>query len=97
MLVAENGEVCLELLHCQSVDLVLMDCQMPVLDGFQTCRAIREREVNTTHHLPIVAMTANAMPEDREKCLKSGMDDFISKPLRIKDLEATLDRWLKRA
>lgn len=94
VLLAENGEVCLDVLHRQSVDLILMDCQMPVLDGFETCRVIREREKLSSQRVPIVAMTANAMPQDREKCKACGMDDFISKPINVRELESTLGRWL---
>jgi len=70
-----------------------MDCQMPEMDGFEATRIIRSREASTDLHLPIVALTANAMNEDRERCLKSGMDDYISKPVNEADLKQVLDRW----
>jgi len=76
--------------------LVLMDWQMPVLDGLGATRAIRaaEAEAGTDAHIPIIGLTANAMPGDREACLATGMDDYISKPLRPDALRAVLERWL---
>jgi CheY-like chemotaxis protein len=71
-----------------------MDVQMPVMDGLETTRAIREKERGIGGHLPIVAMTAHSMAGDREGCLAAGMDDYISKPIRAKELFATLDRVL---
>ncbi len=73
-------------LERESFDLILMDVQMPELDGFETTAAIREMEKITRAHLPIVAMTANAMEGDRERCLDSGMDGYISKPVALKQL-----------
>jgi len=80
--VAENGHIALEKWHTNTFDLILMDCMMPELDGFEATRAIREQEKQTGSHIPIVAMTANAMIGDREKCLNAGMDDYISKPIQ---------------
>ncbi|MBV9438846.1 MAG: response regulator, partial [Candidatus Eremiobacteraeota bacterium] len=77
-------------------DLVLMDCQMPKVDGFEATRLIREDERVTGRHVPIVAMTANAFKEDRDACLAAGMDDYLAKPVRMETLRATLDRWLQR-
>lgn len=74
--------------------LVLMDCQMPEMDGFAASRAIRDLEQDTGQHLPIVALTAGALEGDRNTCLAAGMDDFIAKPLRLETLRTTLDRWL---
>ena len=90
---AENGREALEALKRNSYTLTLMDCQMPELDGYEATRLIREGE--TTEHLPIIAMTANAMVGDREKCLKAGMDDYISKPIDLPHLVQILSRWLK--
>lgn len=76
-------------------DLILMDCQMPVLDGYQTTRIIREdRSLGVFNQIPIVAMTANAMAGDREKCLRAGMNDYLSKPVDFDLLHATLCEWL---
>jgi len=73
---------------------VLMDCQMPNLDGFEATRLIREEEQRSGRHTPIIAMTANAFKEDREACLAAGMDDYLAKPVRMETLRAMLERWL---
>jgi len=75
--------------------LVLMDCQMPDMDGFEATMAIRTAEDSTGRHIPIVALTAHAMEGDREKCLAAGMDDYISKPINIDHLRRVLKRWLQ--
>jgi CheY-like chemotaxis protein/HPt (histidine-containing phosphotransfer) domain-containing protein/anti-sigma regulatory factor (Ser/Thr protein kinase) len=92
--VAENGEKALELLATHDFDLVLMDCQMPVLDGYQATAAIREREAGGSTHLPVIALTANAMEGDRTRCLTAGMDDYLAKPYSLVQLKATISRWL---
>jgi CheY-like chemotaxis protein len=72
-----------------------MDCLMPGVDGFEATRAIRSREPHG-QHLPIVALTANALPEDRDACLAAGMDDFVSKPFDKRSLLGALQRWVQR-
>ncbi len=96
--VAEHGEQALEQLRQKRFDVVLMDCQMPTMDGYAATRAQRQRESdNHLKRIPIIAMTANAMAGDREKCLHAGMDDYMSKPLNRALLERTLRRWLSSA
>ncbi|MBC8329904.1 MAG: response regulator [Planctomycetes bacterium] len=89
--VAENGRKGLERLHEGGFDLVLMDCQMPEMDGYQATRELRRREAGR-EHLPVVAMTAHAMRGDREKCLEAGMDDYVTKPVQVDELRAAIDR-----
>ncbi|WLT32087.1 ATP-binding protein [Geothrix sp. PMB-07] len=91
--VVATGIEALDALVGVSYDLVLMDCQMPEMDGFEATQRIRERE-RGSRRLPVVAMTANAMVGDREKCLEAGMDDHIPKPVRMDELHRTLTRWL---
>ncbi len=90
--VAANGQEVLELLSSICYDLVLMDCQMPVLDGYGATRAIRETE-GCDRHTIIIAMTANAMPEDRLRCMDAGMDDYLTKPVRKESLGEKLAEW----
>jgi PAS domain S-box-containing protein len=90
---ATNGKKALEALRQHRYDLVLMDCQMPVMDGYEASRRIRALEGEAAT-LPIVAMTAHAMQGDREKCLEAGMDDYLTKPISRKSLREALERWL---
>jgi CheY-like chemotaxis protein len=92
--VVENGKEALDAIEIVPYALVLMDIQMPVMDGFETTAAIRRRESTNGRHLPIVAMTAHAMRGDRELCLNAGMDDCISKPVHPRDLSRVMDRLL---
>jgi CheY-like chemotaxis protein len=92
---APDGQAVLTKLESESFDLILMDCQMPVLDGYETSREIRRREdAEQRSHVPIVAMTASAMRGDRERCLAAGMDDYIAKPIDSDKLDELLARWL---
>ncbi|MFL5245247.1 MAG: response regulator [Gemmataceae bacterium] len=86
VVVVNNGREAVGALAHDSFDLVLMDVQMPEMDGFQATMAIRQKEQSTGNHIPIVAMTARAMKGDREQCLNAGMDGYLSKPIRSKDL-----------
>ena len=90
--VASNGEQALQMLDGARFDLVLMDCMMPGLDGYETTAEIRRRE-RAGARLPIVAMTASAMQGDRERCLAAGMDDYLSKPVTRDVLAGVLTRW----
>jgi CheY-like chemotaxis protein len=92
--VAADGREALEALSARNFDAVLMDCQMPVLDGYAATGELRERELRTGEHTPVIAMTAHAMDGDRERCLAAGMDDYISKPMRHTALVAALMRWI---
>jgi signal transduction histidine kinase/CheY-like chemotaxis protein len=87
--IAGDGEAALEAVRAGPIDIVLMDCLMPLMDGFEATRALRAEG----YKLPIVAMTANAMSGDRERCLEAGMDDYIAKPISVPRLEALLARW----
>jgi CheY-like chemotaxis protein len=91
---ATNGEQVLEKLQEEEFDLVLMDCQMPVLDGYETTRRLRELEAAGRRRIPVVAMTAHAMHGDRERCLAAGMDDYLAKPITSASIDAILARWL---
>ncbi|MEM6445983.1 MAG: CHASE2 domain-containing protein [Cyanobacteria bacterium P01_D01_bin.123] len=90
--VAHNGQEVLEYLAQDDYDAILMDCQMPVLDGYETTRQLRRLEADRRHTV-VIAMTASALNEDRDRCLAAGMDDFISKPVRKEDLLQVLERW----
>ena len=92
---AQNGIEALAALKTARYDAILMDCQMPEMDGFEATREIRLRE-GSERHTPIVAMTANAMAGDRAACLAAGMDDYVSKPVRLADLADALLRWVPR-
>ena len=90
--VVGNGRAALAALAAESFDLVLMDVQMPEMDGLEATAAIRVRERQTGGHMPIVAMTAHALKGDRERCLEAGMDEYISKPIHVRQLLETIER-----
>jgi two-component system, sensor histidine kinase and response regulator len=90
--VAADGHQALAALAEAEFDVVLMDVQMPEMDGFETTAAIRALERETGRHLPIIAMTAHAMQGDRERCIAAGMDDYVSKPLKIQELIELLQK-----
>jgi PAS domain S-box-containing protein len=93
---AANGEEVLQLMQTKDYDVILMDCQMPLLDGYATTEAIRQLEATAEppKHIVIIAMTANAFTEDRDRCLAVGMDDFLSKPIRKQQLKEALENWI---
>ncbi len=92
VVVAAHGGEALSQLEQNGFDLVLMDCNMPVMDGYEATRQIRHR--GRWPKLPIVALTANAMPEERERCRSAGMNDYLAKPFRREELAALIDTWV---
>ncbi len=92
--IASNGNEALNVLDKRSFDIVFMDCQMPVLDGYKTTEIYRSQEKQG--HLPIVALTAYAMEEDRQKCLAAGMDDYLAKPFKLSQLKQMLRKWVSK-
>ena len=98
MVIAGNGREALAALDepgSDGFDLILMDVQMPDMDGFETTAIIRTREKSSGTHLPIIAMTAHAMKGDEERCLAAGMDGYVSKPIQVEQLVATIDSVLR--
>ncbi|MBU3952717.1 MAG: response regulator [Proteobacteria bacterium] len=92
-----NGKEALDALRKTDYDLVLMDCQMPELDGYNTTKEIRKPASNVKNStIPVIAMTAHAMKGDRDKCIESGMDDYLTKPVKIKELSEMLNKWLSQ-
>jgi CheY-like chemotaxis protein len=92
VVIAQNGKEAIQVLETGAFDLVFMDIQMPVMDGFEATGRIREMEKKTGKHIPIVAMTAHALKGDRENCLKMGMDDYVAKPLKTEQIIQTIER-----
>jgi len=95
--VADSGKKALDAWRKLPFDIILMDVQMPEMDGFEATARIREQEKSTGNHVPIIAMTAHAMVGDRERCLAAGMDDYVSKPIDADVLFAALQRLLPAA
>ena len=89
---AENGEIGVRMFAARNYDAVFMDCQMPVMDGFEATRRIRN-QANGQPCPPIIAVTANVLPDDRTRCYQSGMDDMIDKPVHPNDFAEALARW----
>lgn len=94
VVLAESGRKALDAWRNQPFDIILMDVQMPEMDGFEATARIREHEKSSGKHIPIIALTAHAMVGDRERCLAAGMDDYVSKPINIAALFAALERLL---
>jgi two-component system, sensor histidine kinase and response regulator len=92
VVLAVNGREALDALEKENFDLVLMDVQMPIMDGLEAMRAIRKKEATTGGHLPIIALTAHAMKGDRERCMEAGADDYMTKPIRTPDMMAAINR-----
>lgn len=94
---AEDGEEALELLSVHKFDLILMDCQLPGINGFEVTEVIRKREDGTDNHVPIIAVTASVMKGEASRCINAGMDDFLSKPVSLQSLKEKLIHWLSKA
>lgn len=91
--VASNGAEVLDRLANGKYDIIFMDCEMPVMDGFQATRRIREAERGGGSKVPVIALTAHIMDDDRKRCTDAGMDDYLGKPFRLRELSDMLDRW----
>jgi CheY-like chemotaxis protein len=94
VVLANDGQECLDLLTRESFDLILMDMHMPVMGGLEATRAIRMREREHGGHVPIVALTASALKSDQDQCRQAGMDEFVAKPIQVKVLRAVVARLL---
>ena len=92
VVIAENGEECLNAVAAESFDVVLMDIQMPVMNGEDALKEIRSRERGTSHHLPVIAVTAYAMRGEKNRFLQIGFDGYVSKPLVVEDLMKEVHR-----
>jgi signal transduction histidine kinase/ActR/RegA family two-component response regulator len=95
--IVENGQQAVEEYFENDYDIIIMDCQMPIMDGFCATLIIRQQEELFNRHIPIVALTASALKEDKDKCIECGMDDYITKPVKIETLHKTLQHWLSEA
>ena len=94
--IAGNGQEAVELFQQRNYDLVLMDCRMPIMDGYQATEIMRRQEAQQAagRHVPIIALTANSSKEERELCIEAGMDDVVTKPFKQADIANCLQRWL---
>jgi CheY-like chemotaxis protein len=92
--IVNNGEQAVAAVAAGDYELVLMDMRMPEMDGLEATRTIRASERENGGHIVIIALTANALAEDREACIEAGMDDFLAKPLQLDALRAALERWM---
>lgn len=91
----DNGFKAVERSAAEHFDLILMDCQMPVMDGFDATSRIRQREYELDTRIPVIALTANAMSKDRQRCIDSGMDDYVSKPFMPEELVRVINQWAR--
>lgn len=93
--IAKNGKEAIEIFNKEIFDLIIMDINMPLLDGYSTVAFLRKKEEILNRHTPVIAMTAYAIKGDREKCLASGMDDYISKPIDVQQLNVMINKWIE--
>ena len=95
VILAKDGNAAIEAYQNQEVDVIIMDCQMPILDGYETTGVIRqlENQRSTHKHTPIIALTGNALKGVREKCLNAGMDDYLTKPIETDEFYAVVNKW----
>jgi CheY-like chemotaxis protein len=91
--VVSTGAEAVAMYRDTAYDLVFMDCHMPVMDGFQATEEIRRLEARAHRRVPIIATTASVMPEERERCLRAGMDDFVAKPIQLRDMRRVVSQW----
>lgn len=94
--IVDNGQEVVEEYFENDYDLIIMDCQMPIMDGYCATLIIRQQEELFNKHIPIIALTASALKEDRDKCIQTGMDDYITKPVKIETLHQTIQGWLNQ-
>ncbi|WP_407311645.1 response regulator [Desulfosporosinus sp. SB140] len=97
VLLAENGKVAVDFYQKREFEVIIMDCQMPILDGFKATGTIRQLESNSSTHIPIIALTANTLDGDREKCLNAGMDDYLTKPIETNEFYAIVEKWANKS
>lgn len=95
VILAEDGKAAIDAYQKQEFDVIIMDCQMPVLDGYKTTAAIRQLESQRSTYTPIIALTADTIKGVRETCLNAGMDDYLTKPVETSEFYAIVDKWAK--